>query len=72
MQNFVRFQAIESEIKLSEEFWKKQNSSVPYRVICSQIVSLLFLIMYILYINFCAILSTRNRDQFILKVPEKV
>ena len=29
MQNFVQFQAIESEIELSRKFWEKRNSSAP-------------------------------------------
>ena len=41
---------------------KKRNSSSPYIATSTQIVPLLFLMMYILYIIFCAILSTRNWD----------
>ena len=72
MQNFVRFHSIEIKIKLWQKMWEKQNSSAPYRAICTQITSLLFLMICILYINFCAILSTRNRDQRIPKNLEKV
>ena len=72
MQNFVQFHAIESEIELAKQFRKKRNSSAPYRDKCSQIASLLFLMMYILRINFCELSFTRNRDQRIPKIPEKV
>ena len=55
---------------------EKRNSSVSYYTQCSsmytQTASLLFLIIYILYINFCANSSTRSRDQFVPKIPEKV
>ena len=71
MHNFVRFHAIESET-LSQEFWKKRNSSAPYKDICTEIASLLFIKIFILNINFCAILFSRNRDQLIRKMPEKV
>ena len=71
MQNFVRFHPIESEIKLSWEFWGKRNSNVPYRATCTQIASLFFLIIYILYTNFCAILSTINRDMLMPKISRK-
>ena len=52
MQNFVWFYATGSKIKLPEEFWGKLNSSAPYWAIYTQIASLLFLMIYILYINF--------------------
>ena len=39
MQNFVRFHAIESELELPIEFWKKRYSSIPYCAICNKIVS---------------------------------
>ena len=71
MQNFIRFQAIESEKELSQEFWKKRNISAPFKDICTQIASFLFLSIYILYINFCAISFARNRDQLIPKNSEK-
>ena len=32
---------------------------------------MLYLIIYTLYINFCAILSTRNRDMLIPEIPKK-
>ena len=38
--------------KLSQEFWEKRNSSAPYRTMYTQIVSLLFLLIYIMYIKF--------------------
>ena len=47
-QNFVRFHAVESEIELPQDFWEKLKSSAPYWAICTQITSLLFLIIYIL------------------------
>ena len=72
MQIFVRLYAIESIIELSKEFWKKCNSSASCRDICTQIASLLFLMIYILCVNFCAISLTRNRDELIPKIPEKV
>ena len=71
--NFVRFHEIESEIELPQQFCKKKrNSSAPYLAICTQIASLIFLMTYILYINFCPIPFTRNRDQRIQKISEKV
>ena len=63
MQNCIRFHEIEFEIGLSEEFWKKWDSSALYRVISNQIVPLLFLKTSILYINFCALSCTSNRDK---------
>ena len=72
MQNFVRFHAIESERALSQKFWEKRITKAPCKDICTQIASLLFLMLYILNINLCAMSSTRNRDQRILKIPEKV
>ena len=39
MQNFVLFYPIEPEIKLSQEMWKKRNSSAPYSAISIQIAS---------------------------------
>ena len=60
MQNFALFHAIESKIELSQEFWEKLNKRALHRDICTQIASLLFLMTYILYINFCAVLSIGN------------
>ena len=71
MQNFVRFRAIESETELSQQFCKKRNSSSPYKDICTLIASLLFLTIYILYINFCVILITRNLDKHIPIILKK-
>ena len=71
MQDFVWFHTIESEIGLSLKFWGKWNSSAPYLVTCTQIASLLFLLIYIVHVSFCAISSTRNRKQLILKILEK-
>ena len=45
--------------------------SAPYYATCTQNQRLLFLIC-ILYINFCAISSLRNRDQRIPEISEKV
>ena len=70
MQNSVQFHAIELEL-LPQEFWEKHNRRACYLAICIEIASLLFQMIYILYINFCAILSTRNRDQYSLKISEK-
>ena len=70
MQNYVQIHSIESELELPQEFWKKRNSSAPYKDICTQI-SFLLLVICILYMNFCPISSTRNRDQRILKITEK-
>ena len=72
MQILYDFMLKKSEIELPQEFWEKQNSSAPYRAIYSQTTSLLFLMIYILYVNFCAILSTINRDQRTPKILEKV
>ena len=52
MQNFIRFYAIESKIELSQEFWGKQNSNTPTELYVTQIVSALFIMTYILYVNF--------------------
>ena len=69
MQSFVRFHATESERELSEKFWEKWNSSSFYKDMCTQIASLFFLIKYILHKHFCEILSIRNPDQLIPKIP---
>ena len=71
VQSFVRFYGIESKIGLSKEFWKQFGNSAPYRAIFTKILSLLFLIIYILYVHFCAFSSTRNQDQHVPKIPEK-
>ena len=62
MHNFIQIQAIEPKIELMQGMWEKRNISAPYWAMCTQITSMLFLMMDILYINFCAISSTRNRD----------
>ena len=67
MQNFARFEAVESETELSSEFWEKRNSSVSYWAMYTQISPLLFL-----YIHFCAISFSRDRDQHIPKISDKV
>ena len=72
MQNFMRFHAIESEPRLSEEFGEKRNSSTLYWDMYSQTASLLFLMIHIPYINLCAISLNRNRKQHIPKIPKKV
>ena len=43
----------------------KRNNSAPCLATYTQMASFLFLMTYILYINFCAISSTRNRDQHV-------
>ena len=65
------FHAIESEIALSQEFWKKRNSSTPYCSLCIQIASLLFKMIHILHLNFRAI-SFGRKLQLMPKIPEKV
>ena len=52
MKNFVRLYAIETEIKGSQEFGEKRDSSASYLTMCNQIASLLFLMIYILHILF--------------------
>ena len=71
-QNFVRFHAVKSKIELPQEFWEKKNSRAPYWARYTQIASLLFLMIYILCINFCSFSLIRNRDQCIPKISEKV
>ena len=68
----MRFHAIESEPRLSEEFGEKRNSSTLYWDMYSQTASLLFLMIHIPYINLCAISLNRNRKQHIPKIPKKV
>ena len=70
MKNFVRFHAIESRIELSQEFWEKRDSSVTHWAMCIQIASFLFVMIYILYINFWTISSTKNQHQRIRKIPK--
>ena len=55
-----------------KNFKKKLNSSAPCRFISTKIASLIFLIIYILYLNYCAFSSTRNRDEIIIKILKKV
>ena len=62
---------IESEIELLLEFGEKQNSRALYRATYTQIPSLLLIMVHILYANFCAISSSRNRDQCIPKISGK-
>ena len=64
MQIIVRFHAIKSEMELSSEFWNKRSSTPPYRDIRTQIASVIFLVIYISYTNFCAISFTRNRSAY--------
>ena len=45
MQDFV----VESEIELPQKFWETRNSSAPYWAMRTQIASLLFLLIHILY-----------------------
>ena len=51
---------------------EKKGIAAPLKTTCTQIASLLFLIVYILFINFCATSLTRNQDQRIPKILEKV
>ena len=53
---------------------KKKNGIAvsPTEIHVSKMESLLFLIIYILYINFCAISSSRNGDQRIPKIQGKI
>ena len=50
----------------------EKYSSARYRAICTQIASLLFLMVYNLCIKFCAFSFRRNRDQRIPKILQKV
>ena len=68
----VRFHSIECETETLQEFSGKRKSSDLYRARSTQIASLLFPMTHILYIKFYTISSTRNRDQFTPKNPEKV
>ena len=71
MQNFVRFHAIESEIKLSQKFWKKEIAA-PLLSYIFQNASILYLMLHIVYIIFGEILFTRSRNKLITKISEKV
>ena len=70
MQNFIRLNAIKSEIELSQEFLGN-GISAPPTDLRIQIASLLYLIVYTLHINFCAVSSTRNQNQRIQKKFQK-
>ena len=72
MQNSVRFHAIEYDAGLSQEFEEKRNSSAPCRAINTYIASLLFLIIHMLHIKFCAISTNRKQDKLIPKILEKM
>ena len=73
MRNFVRFHAIESEIELSQEFGENGIAAHPTKLYITQIAPLLFLMLHILFINFCVISSIfRNKNQRIPKISEKV
>ena len=71
MHKFVWFQAMESKMQLSQEFGKKRNER-PLQSYMNPNCIIVIPIMYILNRNFCEILSTRNWDVLIPKVPEKV
>ena len=71
LQNCVRFHAMESEIEISQKFWKKRNSSAFYWSLCTHIVSLLYLMVRTLFIHFYAILFTKNRDNGSQKFQKK-
>ena len=58
--------------RISQKFCEKRRRNAPYWAICIQIAPLLFLILLILYINFCAISSSRNQNQLIPKIMENV
>ena len=60
---------IECKIELSQEIWKNGIASAPTEALSTQIASLIFLMIYILYIIFCTISPTRNRDPVIIKTP---
>ena len=66
MQSFLGY-AVTAEIWLSQEFQKKKITILLLRYI-QVTASLLFLIIYILHVNFCAILSNRNRDITIQRI----
>ena len=51
---------------------EKRNSIAPYWDILTKIASLLFMMIYVLHINFYEISSTRNWDALIPKFPEKM
>ena len=72
LPNFVRFHVVESKVELPQEFWEKQNSRAPYWAMHAQIASLLFLMICILYTNFWAISYSRNQNQRIPNISEKV
>ena len=71
---------MEYEMELSQEFWLKWNSIALYWATCTQIASILFLMINIVCISFCEIIVlwnfknrfTRNRDHLIPKILEKV
>ena len=60
MQNFVRFHAIESKIKLSQKFWEKQNTVFRIELYAyPNCIIVIFNDTYFVY-TFCVILFTRN------------
>ena len=61
----------ESEIKLSWDFGEKRNNSALYWATCTEITSLLYLMIYSLHINFFAISFPKNQDMLIPKILEK-
>ena len=69
MQDFVRFHVIEPEIELSQKFGKNGVAAPPTEIHVSKMRHLM---IYTLHIHFCGISFTRNRDQLIPKIPEKV
>ena len=72
MQNFVQFRAIKSNVKITTRIGKKEYQ----RPLLSYMYPISIIVIsnntYILYINFCEISSTRNRDQRIPKILEKL
>ena len=69
MQNFVRFGAIEFEVRLSQEFGVKQIAATFIELYISK---LHHCYLQLLYVYFCSFLTNRNRDNRIPKVLEKV
>ena len=70
-QNFIQFHAVESEIELLQEFREKRNSSPPNELRNPNCFIVISYDIYVLYINFCAISSKRNRDLHIQKISKK-
>ena len=63
---FLRFHAIEAEVRLSRVFQKKQNNRAPYMIINPPTT------IHILHINFCVVSFIRNKDVCYLKMSGKI